>query len=245
MTVRLPALIASDAAPLPALYRQAKAALAECDRIDEIKDYADKAAALAAYAAQRDDQELEDQVKRIRSRAFIRMGELLQEIDPSKGGRPPETGAPGHHSLRKAAAAAAGLTEHQAKTAIRAANAPEVLKDRLDDPAATPPSVKQLARAGTKPSTHRRPQTNKKTANRDEQKARREWANWGRFEFMGADLWRLGMELRHGAGGAINGFVAHVRALDPTTKGPVLEGLDFLGRVDAGLKHDDEYPQSL
>ena len=41
-----------NGARLPRTYEAARAALAECQQLDECKDWADKAAALASYAKQ-------------------------------------------------------------------------------------------------------------------------------------------------------------------------------------------------
>ena len=46
-------------ATLPAKYKAARMALAECERIDERKDWSDKAKALASYAKQARNKELE------------------------------------------------------------------------------------------------------------------------------------------------------------------------------------------
>ena len=43
------------AARLPVAYEQAKVALAACAKIDECRDWADRAKALASYAKQADD----------------------------------------------------------------------------------------------------------------------------------------------------------------------------------------------
>jgi hypothetical protein len=88
--MQLPAEIAEAvaAARLPKVYEQAKQALAKCERIDQCKEWADKAAALASYARQAEDVELENNARRIRLKAVRRMGELLREIKPSRGGRP-------------------------------------------------------------------------------------------------------------------------------------------------------------
>lgn len=75
-------------ARLPAVYESAKLALAECSRIDECKDWANKAEALASYARQADDDTLRKTADRIQARAIRRCGELLKEIKPSNGGRP-------------------------------------------------------------------------------------------------------------------------------------------------------------
>src|SRR5262245_38639552 len=54
--VRVPLLPAGfTAAQLPAAYEAAKDALAKCDQVDECKDWADKAAAIASYARQAHD----------------------------------------------------------------------------------------------------------------------------------------------------------------------------------------------
>jgi hypothetical protein len=67
-------------------YNAAKAALAVCANIDECNAWADKAAALAAYGKQVNDNELEINAKRIRARALRRIGELMKEIPLGKRG---------------------------------------------------------------------------------------------------------------------------------------------------------------
>jgi hypothetical protein len=68
-------------------YEQARVALAECARVDEAKDILDRAAALAAYARQRDDRELEVWVQEIKLRAAVRIGELAMEIEGAERAR--------------------------------------------------------------------------------------------------------------------------------------------------------------
>jgi hypothetical protein len=67
-------------------YEQARTALAECARIDEASEIRDKAAALAAYARQRDDRDLEVWVREIHLRACVRIGELSRELDRAEHG---------------------------------------------------------------------------------------------------------------------------------------------------------------
>jgi hypothetical protein len=74
-------------ARLPGSYEAAKRALAECERLDECKDWADKAAALSSYARQADDTALQDYAQRIGLRAVRRLGELLKEYDARGGDR--------------------------------------------------------------------------------------------------------------------------------------------------------------
>jgi hypothetical protein len=123
----------------------AKLALSECNRIDECKEWSDKAQALASYARQADDHEMEKAAMRIRARAVRRCGELLKEIEKAqpgpkefKGGGPPQL------SPRKEAAKEAGLSPDQAKTAIRVANVPnEIFVEQVDS--AEPPTITKLA----------------------------------------------------------------------------------------------------
>ncbi len=75
MSTALPSI--SDAR-LPASYERAKSALAECSRIDECKEWADKAEALASYAKQAKDDGLRILADRIQARAINRCGELLK-----------------------------------------------------------------------------------------------------------------------------------------------------------------------
>jgi hypothetical protein len=141
------ALPAPGDARLPINYESAKAALAECARIDECQIWADRAEALACYAKQANDDELRRTADRIQARAIHRAGELLKEIPPG-GGRPSKTQEGALPSLtRSQAAEDAGLSEHQRKTALRVANIP------LDEfvravESASPPTITELAERG-------------------------------------------------------------------------------------------------
>ncbi len=124
---QLPAQFASLAktAPLPQNYVEAKRAIAECERLDECADWADKAAAIASYARQADDLELEICARRIRLRAFRRCGELLKTFDARGGdrGKPVSALDFARHS-RAVVARDAGLSEHKARAAVNIANIP-------------------------------------------------------------------------------------------------------------------------
>ncbi len=112
-------------AELPARYIAAKTAIAECERIDECKDWADKMAALASYAKQSDDESLYKAAVRIRSRAIRRCGELLREIEAgTPGPAARSTPAPTQIS-RSSAARDAGLSQRQKETALRVASVPQ------------------------------------------------------------------------------------------------------------------------
>ncbi len=58
-----------------------------CARIDEAAEMRDKAAAIAAYARQREDRELDVWMTEIRHRASIRIGELSRDLDKAPGTR--------------------------------------------------------------------------------------------------------------------------------------------------------------
>lgn len=125
MSVNLPANLPSVAkAKLPAMYEHAKGALAECQRIDECKDWADKAEALASYAKQAQDDALRAMADRIQARAIRRCGELLAAIEASAG-RPKKNHDGGGRVSRNEAASSAGLSERQKHTALRVARVPE------------------------------------------------------------------------------------------------------------------------
>lgn len=85
---------------------------------------------------------------RIQARATRRCGELLDEIKPSKGGRPSKTRACMDPS-KKQAAKDAGLSEKQRKQAQRVARVNGEDFDRQVE-SNDPPSVSELAEQGTK-----------------------------------------------------------------------------------------------
>ncbi|HMH29047.1 MAG TPA: hypothetical protein VK580_10705 [Steroidobacteraceae bacterium] len=135
--------------PLPQKYEAARAAIAECVRLDECKSWSDKAAALASYARQAKDDSLRVMAIRIQARAERRCGELLKQIEPAQGGDRGNSATGGRPPVgsRKAAADQAGLSEHQRKTALRVAAIPEVEFNRQVE-SARPPTVTRLADQG-------------------------------------------------------------------------------------------------
>lgn len=137
-------------APLPAVYERATTALAECSRIDECQSWADKAAALASYARQAQDETLLKMSQRIQARAVRRAGELLKQIEPGQGARDGKRQEGGLPPLtRTQAAADAGMSEHQRKTALRVAEVPaEEFEAAIESP--TPPTITEIAEAGRK-----------------------------------------------------------------------------------------------
>lgn len=156
-------LPAIKTASLPASYEAAKLAILECSRIDECKDWADKAQALASYARQSEDTEMEKTAQRIRARAIRRCGELLKEVEKKHGANQNISAADDTKvsngttvvepivETRKTAAEDAGMSKRQAVTAIRVANVPqETFVDQVESD--NPPTITKLAEQGKQPS---------------------------------------------------------------------------------------------
>jgi hypothetical protein len=133
---------------LPESYKSAKLALEHCVRIDECRNWADKAAALASYAKQANDDTLRKLAMRIQGRAVRREGELLEEIEPGKPGPKNSVGVPPPNSGRFAAAKEAGLSKDQTVTALRVANVPAAEFEAAIE-SDNPPTVTELAKRGT------------------------------------------------------------------------------------------------
>jgi hypothetical protein len=133
-------------APLPMAYENARTALARCNSLDECQSWADKAAALASYARQANDDSLLTLAKRIQGRAVRRAGELLKQIKPQPGKRTdlqPNDGA----VTRLQAADDAGMSERQRVTAMRVAEVPAAeFEAAIESPA--PPTITEIAEAG-------------------------------------------------------------------------------------------------
>ena len=149
--VVLPAL---KDAKLPGAYVNAVGALERCEKIDECKEWADRAAALASYAKQAEDDSLRTLATRIQARAIRRCGELLKQIE--KAANQHEAAARARDgagpSSRKAAAGSAGLSERQQKTAMRVASVPKA-RFEAEVESDHPPTVTALAAMGKKPPT--------------------------------------------------------------------------------------------
>jgi hypothetical protein len=146
----LPSNINAASARLPQTYEAAKTALANCASLDECQDWADKAAALASYARQADDDQLEKMAVRIRARAVRRCGELLKQFDARPANASKQSGDTPTLISQREAAGRAGLSKDQQVTAVRVANIPEaVFDDQVESEA--PPTITALARQGVKP----------------------------------------------------------------------------------------------
>lgn len=112
-------------ARLPANYEAAKQAIASLVQIDECQNWADKAAAMASYAKQANDLELEDYARRVRLRALQRCGELIKAVPTARGAN--QNFIPGNGNKvtgRWETAQNAGLSKRQVETAMNLANIP-------------------------------------------------------------------------------------------------------------------------
>ena len=146
----LPSTQVISDAPLPERYEAAKRAVAECHRVDECKEWSDRAVALASYARPVRDHELVTLAQRINGRAVRRCGELLREADGRGEHRKSKTDGGDSSSnppSRKELAESAGISERQQVTATRVARIPEdEFEAAVDSP--DPPSVTKLAEMG-------------------------------------------------------------------------------------------------
>lgn len=139
-----------DGARLPAVYEEAKRALAECSRIDECVEWANKAEAIASYARQSKDESLQKMAVRIQARAIRRCGELLKFFQTGpKAGRPKENGGGTPTISQRAAGSAAGLSKDQIVTASRVARVPAADFER-QIASDKPPTVTSFAQQGKK-----------------------------------------------------------------------------------------------
>jgi hypothetical protein len=133
---------------LPVTYVAAKKALAECARVDECQEWANKAAALSSYARQAKDESLRRMADRIQARATRRCGELLKQVPAGRGGWPAKNSDSQIVTpTRKAAAEDAGLNRGQAVRAINLANVPEATFEKLVE-SEDPPAMHRIAELG-------------------------------------------------------------------------------------------------
>jgi hypothetical protein len=143
-----PAIVSAPETYQLVRYEAARQAIAECERLDECKDWSDKAAAIAAYARQKNDHSLRVMAIRIQARAERRLGELLKQIPPDESTRYGRASPRPPGGTRKQAAFDAGLSDYERKRALRTASVPEADFNRqVEGP--QPPTVRELADQGT------------------------------------------------------------------------------------------------
>ncbi len=133
---------------LPAAYEVAKLSLANCDKMDECQNWADKAEALASYAHQSKDDTLQQHAIRIQARAIRRVGILIKQIPSGNGARDGKRRDGADTPLtRTQAETDAGLSARQRNTALRVASVDEVEFEAAIESTA-PPTVAKIAEAG-------------------------------------------------------------------------------------------------
>ena len=129
-------------------------AIAECHRVDEVKDLANKAQALALYARQAQNVDAERKATAVRLRAERRAGELFKELERSSGGYAPNAAATvaGASEYREALE----RTQTSERTAQRwqeLATVPkEVFEKHLGEPLAIPTASRIIADAKSVPT---------------------------------------------------------------------------------------------
>jgi hypothetical protein len=122
-------------------------AIAECHRIDEVKDLRDKAMALELYAKQARNTEAERKASEVRLRAERRTGELLKELSRGDPGRPEKAAIPAPISPYREALTQAQIPERTAQRYQALANVPkETFEAALREPE-KPTTTGLLARA--------------------------------------------------------------------------------------------------
>ena len=137
-------------AKLPEVYLAAQTALANCQQLDECKEWADKASALASYAKQSEDESLMKMAQRIRARAITRASDLYMQIEAGHGNQHTALKDGGDlERNRTEAAREAGFSERQQKNLARIGNIPADERDALIE-SDTPPTISQLASQGIK-----------------------------------------------------------------------------------------------
>lgn len=128
---------------VPVVYTEAINALAKCRTIDEGKYYADKADALAAWAKIYKSDEAAIEARKLKAHAFRRMGQLAEELRPTKLG-----GTPGQHKGNKGASSLlleSGLSKKQAVEIRRMSALPEATFQREME-RARPFTVQRISR---------------------------------------------------------------------------------------------------
>ena len=129
---------------LPMSYKAAKRALIECEHVDECRDWANRAEALATYAHLARDEALELIARRVRLRAVARAGELLLMIPNNNRGLHLRGGGGGslpNPQSRLGVGRAAGMRVQDVTQALSIARVPVDIRELLiESPDPPPPS---------------------------------------------------------------------------------------------------------
>ena len=124
---------------LPSFYERACVAVKECVDIPEANEWKGKAEAIIAYSKTVDDKRLENYAKRIKARAYRRMGELLKSYKGNNNQHTPLTVT--------SVAEQNGITERKQRTAINLADVPDQqFTEQIDR--GNPATITDLAKQG-------------------------------------------------------------------------------------------------
>jgi N6-adenosine-specific RNA methylase IME4 len=141
----------------------ARQAIAEARTVDEVKVLRDRAEQARAYAKQqREGREMQNDIAEIKLRAERRLGEMLDEMDKAKGGRPEITGNRVLPVIESPTLSDIGISKMQSSRWQRAAKIPEEtfeahiaeVKDKPDGEL-TSATIQRLAR-GIEKENHRK-----------------------------------------------------------------------------------------
>lgn len=170
-------------------YEEMRVAVESCARIDEAAEIKDKAAALQAYARQRDDADLEVWTAEIKLRASVRIGELVRELDAEHprddGGRlVPKDGkkadAIAEAGLSKSEAyrfqELAGPRNEQAQTAGKAAAEHYFASARAEKKPATMEGLRGAIRSAVRATVG--PPPERKAIEKPKNPVGAEWLDW-------------------------------------------------------------------
>jgi len=123
MSVHVPSAVAAKSSTPLVHYDAMCRAIAEAHAVDEVKDIRDKALALEVYARQAHNTDAETKACEIRLRAERRVGQLLQEREKAKGGRP--TGNPSQAATGFEPLADMGISRTQSSRWQKLASIPD------------------------------------------------------------------------------------------------------------------------
>lgn len=170
-------------------YEEMRVAVESCARIDEAAEIKDKAAALQAYARQRDDADLEVWTAEIKLRASVRIGELVRELDTAPQGGAPDRGkfpdggkvaAIESAGLSKSEAyrfqELAGPRDRQAQTAGKAAAERYFASARAEKKPATMEGLRGAIRSAVHATVG--PPPERKTIEKPKNPVGAEWLDW-------------------------------------------------------------------
>lgn len=137
-----------------ARYDTMRRAIVDCHAVDEVKDIRDKALALEAYAKVAMDTDSERKALEIRLRAERRVGQLLAEKNPGRGGDRKSKAHADPLVEYQQAKSHAGISDTQAKRWQNLASIPdEEFETALADPVVRPSTTGIIKRQKSEPVT--------------------------------------------------------------------------------------------